>query len=129
MKFLQKITVGLVLMAGTCTQGVAQSAVEKSPEERARMLTQLMSEELGLTDDQVPRIDSINLAYSQRMEDIFTQATRPRERFKAAQALMKQKDTELAEVFTEKQYKAYLKRKNERRKTMRKKRGKHIGER
>jgi protein CpxP len=79
-----------------------------SPEDRAKRQTEMMKENLSITDAQEPRISAINLKYAKKMEDVRKVADTAAQR-KAAENLNKQKEGELKAVLTADQFKSYLK--------------------
>ena len=66
-----------------------------------------MKNHLNLNAEQVPRVEEINLRYSNKMQEIYNgQATKP-EKKKNAVTLNEKKNEELKGIFTESQYSAY----------------------
>lgn len=65
------ILAGMIFLFAITLQGFAQdkqAKERKTPEERARKQTELMTQQLGLTEAQVARISVINLEAAKKME-------------------------------------------------------------
>lgn len=86
---------------------------ETTPEQRAGLLTQKMTEKLVLTDDQRSLIYDVNLTYARKVESAYTSSGTKLKRVKNMKAVSKEKDGELKKIMTEDQYKSYLKYKEE----------------
>lgn len=100
----------------------------RSPEERAEKQTAMMKEELSLTEDQVAKVEEINLKYAQKNEELREQYKGEREAimtaFRESQQL---KEEELAQVLTEEQMTKLQEKKEEMRSQRRGRRGR-LGE-
>jgi hypothetical protein len=79
-----------------------------SPEERAKRQTEMMKTELNLTAVQEPKVNTINLKYAKKMQDVRKMTDTAAQR-KSFESLNKQKDAELKPVLTADQFKAYQK--------------------
>ena len=124
MKNVAKLVVTLVITAAfaSCSQAQTPTRSERSPEERAQMQTEIMTEALSLNEAQVPPVDDINRKYSRLMTDLQAQDGNRRSKFRAARELMSEKDTELQAVLTEDQYAVYQEKKAEMRDKLKEKR-------
>ncbi len=85
----------------------------KTPEERAKLQTDMMKSKLSLTADQQGKIEVINLSYAKKFEPIIKSKDSKITRLKQARSLQKAKDSELKKVFTAEQFKTYEKFKDE----------------
>jgi hypothetical protein len=85
----------------------------KSPEERAKMITQKMKEQLKLTADQEKKTYAINLKYAKKNEEV-RKLTDEAAMRKTIQTNNKDRDNELKGVFTADQFKSYQKMLEER---------------
>jgi hypothetical protein len=79
----------------------------RTPEGRAAALTEKMKSELTLTADQVPTVQSINLKYAQKNQEIWTGTGGRFAKFKALKSSQKDKDREMKAVLDKDQYKKY----------------------
>jgi periplasmic protein CpxP/Spy len=99
---------------------LAQPPQPPSPEEMAKMETDAMNTELKLTADQLPKVETINLNYAQKMGELFSQG--PPADFAEMQKKMdeigSQKRAEFAKILTPDQLKKYDVMQEERRKNM-----------
>ena len=80
---------------------------EATPESRAAALTEKMKTELSLTDDQVPQVQTINLKYAQKNQEIWAGTDGRFAKFKALKSSQKNKSKELKAVLDKTQYKKY----------------------
>jgi hypothetical protein len=83
---------------------------QRTPEERAKRETEWMKTDLTLTEKQIPLVDTINLKYAKKLNELRKQmegqdreAMRPK-----MQELQTQKNEELKPVLTEDQMKKYI---------------------
>ena len=82
----------------------AQQRQRMSAEDRAQRETEMMQKELNLTKEQLPKIDSINLFYAKKMNEMM--ANSDREQMRALmQTNAEQKDEALKGILTDEQYK------------------------
>ena len=86
---------------------------ETTPEQRAQLLTQKMKEKLALTEEQTPSIYDVNLKYAKKVESAYRSNGTKMQRLKNMKAVSNEKDGELKKLFTDDQYKNYLKYKEE----------------
>jgi hypothetical protein len=77
-------------------------------EERAKKITEWMTKELNLTEDQIQPIDSINLLFTKAQQILFQSAEGDRDKIREAMgALEKEKEGALEKVLTEDQLDTY----------------------
>jgi len=82
------------------------------PEERAKIQTELMDHQLGLTADQKPKIAAINLEYAKKAQPVL-ESGRPFAEMRELKELDQQKDAALKPVLTPDQYTKYAAGKEE----------------
>jgi PBP1b-binding outer membrane lipoprotein LpoB len=86
----------------------AVSAQPPSAEERAKRDNEWMKTSLSLTDEQVPKVEAINLKYANKMSELFQQGGGNFEEIRPKMTeLQGQKRTELQAVLTTEQLKLY----------------------
>jgi len=85
----------------------AQDIKTKTPEERAKMQTEMMKQKLVLTTVQTSKVQDVNLKYALKFEPIIKGKDSKFKKMKQAMDLQKAKDTELKSIFTTTQYKQY----------------------
>lgn len=83
----------------------AQSS--KTPEERAKMLTDKMKEKLTLTDAQYQSVYDINLKYAQKSDELMKGSEDKQAKMQEFKSLQESKDKELKAVLTADQDKKY----------------------
>ncbi len=85
-----------------------QPEQKRSPEEMAKHETNWMNKELGLTPAQLPKVDSINLVYANKLTVLREQSKGNRQEFRSRRAeLDVQKRSDLALILTPDQLKKY----------------------
>ena len=106
------------------TSGLAQNreTSDKTPEEKARMMTDKQKEKIDFSDDQEQQMFDINLKYVKEME-VIAQGGRSMSTFRKLQDMSSRKDKEVKTVLDKDQYKIYLKQKKDLRSQMRANRG------
>jgi Spy/CpxP family protein refolding chaperone len=115
----------MACLTGTMATAQAQSNSERggTPSERADKLTEAMTKNLDLTEEQRATVAEINLKYAEEVAD-FREETR--EQREAARATMKEirqnQEAALKEVLTEEQIQKYEARRDERQDHRRRKR-------
>jgi hypothetical protein len=84
-------------------------------EERAKAITEWMTQELALTPEQIVPVDSINLLFTKAQQIIFQSlADGDREKIRETMlALEKEKEIMLAEILTEEQLVLYKQKRDE----------------
>ncbi|WP_412469279.1 hypothetical protein [Pedobacter sp. KLB.chiD] len=103
------ILLSLLLML-FCQLAAAQNTKtlkNKTPEERAQLLTKLMKTRLSLDTGQLARLKVINLKYALKNEPIIKSDAGKLAKLKQFKALQKEKNAELKKVFTAEQYNQY----------------------
>ena len=103
----------LVLFVFVNTSSYSQQKDIPSASERATKLTDWMKTNLQLTDDQVPKVQDINMKYANKMEELKNNAAGKRQKLLTLKENDKAKDAELKQVFTDSQYKTYMTKKEE----------------
>lgn len=116
MKNLTKSISALLMTAGVLLTQIAFSQStrpHKTPEERAKAQTEWMTSELKLTEEQVPKVDQINLKYAQKMEPVLNGTGRKLSKLQQMKAISNEKEVELKKVFTKEQFQLFEQRKEE----------------
>ena len=103
----------LLLFVFVNTSSYSQQKDIPSASERATKLTDWMKTNLQLTDDQVPKVQDINMKYANKMEELKNNAAGKRQKLLTLKENDKAKDAELKQVFTDSQYKTYMTKKKE----------------
>jgi hypothetical protein len=98
------LTVLLIITAATKAQSTDST---RTPEGRAAALTEKMKTQLSLTDDQLPQVQSINLKYAQKNQQIWTSSDGRFAKFKSLKSSQKEKNKEMKAVLDKDQYKKY----------------------
>ena len=83
-----------------------QQGGQKTPEERAAIQTEWMKNTMNLTDDQLSKVESLNLEYAVKMEEV-RQIKGKLNKLKKAKSISDEKDSQLKNVFTKEQFDQY----------------------
>lgn len=103
----------LFLFVFTNTSLFSQQKDIPSASERATKLTDWMKTNLQLADDQVPKVQDINMKYANKMDELKNSAAAKRQKLLTLKENDTAKDAELKQVFTDSQYNTYMTKKEE----------------
>jgi len=103
----------LLLFVFTNASVYSQQKDIPSASERAAKLTDWMKTNLQLTNDQVPKVQDINIKYANKMDELKNSPQGKRQKFQTLKNDDMAKDAELKQVFTDSQYKTYMTKKDE----------------
>ena len=95
-----------------------QKKTSSTPEERATKLTEWMKTNLELNGDQATQVQTINLKYANKNQELQTQSLSRKQKMQILKDNDKAKDAELKKVLTVDQYNSYQAKKEEIRKQM-----------
>ena len=95
-----------------------QKKTSSTPEERATKLTEWMKTNLQLSGDQVTQVQTLNLKYANKTQELQTQSLSRKQKMQILKDNDKAKDAELKNVLTTEQYNNYQVKKEEIRKQM-----------
>lgn len=105
-------------------QGPGGGRFNMEPKEMAARQTEQMKKELNLTDEQLPKVEELNLKYAEKMKEARDQANGDRDAMRSTmRSMMAEKDKELKNILTEDQWTAFLKMREERMQNGRGRRG------
>ena len=104
------------LFAGNVIWG--QKKTSSTPEERATKLTEWMKTNLQLSGDQVTQVQTLNLKYANKTQELQTQSLSRKQKMQILKDNDNAKDAELKDVLTTDQYNNYQAKKEEIRKQM-----------
>ena len=103
----------LLIVVAAGAQNEMEKLKSSTPEERARLQTEMMKTKLGLTTDQTPKVAAINQKYAQRMEPIIKSQKGPLMRLRQMREVGQAKEAELKGVLSPEQFQKYLAEKQE----------------
>jgi len=103
----------LLIVVAAGAQNEMEKLKSSTPEERARLQTEMMKAKLGLTTDQTPKVAAINQKYAQRMEPIIKSQEGPLMRLRQMREVGQAKEAELKGVLSPEQFQKYLAEKQE----------------
>ena len=91
----------------------AQQKDMSPPEDRAAGLTEWMKTNLQLTEEQVPKVQEINLKYANKNEDLKNSKLARKQKLQTLKLNEEGRDAELKQLLTDSQYKTYTTKKHE----------------
>ena len=104
----------LVFMPFFLMQGLNAQEHQMPPAaDRAAKFTEWMKSTLKLTDDQVAKVQVINLKYANKTDELMKAAQSKDDKKKAMKSQEEARDAELKGVLTDSQYQTYLAKKKE----------------
>jgi hypothetical protein len=86
---------------------------QSTPQERARIQTDMMKAKLGLSPDQLTKVAAINEKYAQHMQPIIQSSEGPFMRMRQMREVSTAKEAELKGVLSPDQFQKYLAEKEE----------------
>ena len=101
----QGILLIFLLIAAVTSKGQDKSIPPAA--DRAAKITEWMKSNLQLTDDQLPKVQDINLKYANKADELRTMTMGKRQKLQKLKADGQAKDGELKAVLTPEQYKIY----------------------
>ncbi|PWT96614.1 MAG: hypothetical protein C5B52_15375 [Bacteroidetes bacterium] len=109
----------LIVAAFIFVEGAnAQSHQMASAADRATKYTDWMKSTLKLTDDQVSKVQDINLKYANKTDELMKAANSKKEKMQALKSQEEGRDAELKGVLTNDQYQTYQEKKKQMKKKM-----------
>jgi len=99
----------------------AQTSSMPAPEDRANKLTEWMKTNLELTSDQVPPVQSINLKYANKLQEVQQSSQTKQQKMRSLKADGDAKDQELKRVLTSEQFQTWLTKKEDLKKQVKEK--------
>lgn len=119
-KLCTQVFATVVFFVFASTVGAQQTQMPTASE-RSQKLTDWMKTNLSLTDEQVPKVQDINLKYANKMDELKSSSMGKRQKMSALKSDDAAKDAELKGVLTDSQYQTYLSKKNEMKKKFKEK--------
>jgi hypothetical protein len=102
------LAVAVVSAASASAQELGPALMKSTPAERARVQTLVMKEKLHLTEQQIPKVEAINLQTAEKLEPVIKGNGGPFEKMRAARAAEQEKQTALQGVLTPQQFQDFL---------------------
>src|SRR5262245_6440648 len=93
----------LALPAVAGAQEIPPGLANSTPQERAMAQTLVMKEKLGLSSEQVPKVEAINLDTAQKVEPVLKGNERPLIKLRTIKQAEQERDTALQKVLTPQQ--------------------------
>jgi len=110
---LLRLLLPLLAVASWVAPGIAlgqlpPELVNSTPQERAKMMTLVMKEKLALTQEQLPKVEAINLDAAQKLEPILKGSERPLMEMRDAKQIQQAKQQALQGVLSPEQFQQFL---------------------
>ncbi|MDD4226146.1 MAG: hypothetical protein PHS40_12010 [Mariniphaga sp.] len=110
---MKKLIVFSLIVFVMTVKSFAQDFENKyTPQERAQMQTGWMKENLQLNEQQLLKVDSLNLKYALKMEEVKSTQGRLNQ-VKKARSIAEEKDAQLKQILDKTQYETYLEKRKE----------------
>jgi len=109
--FVALLALSILSLTSAFSQNKANDLMNKTPEDRAKVQTEMMKNKLNLSTEQQTKIEAINLNYAKKFEPVIKSSDSKLTRYKRAKSLQKAKNEELKKVLTTSQYQRYEKSK------------------
>ncbi|MVT11873.1 hypothetical protein [Chitinophaga tropicalis] len=98
----------LFILSGQLVIAQHGSAMQdKTPQERAKLQTEMMKSKLNLDSVQLNQVEAINLKYALKNEPVIKSGDSKFSKFKQIKSSQKEKEAELKKIFTTEQFKQY----------------------
>jgi hypothetical protein len=81
---------------------------DTTPKQRATVQTVFMKAKLGLTAEQLPKVEAINMKYAEKMEPVIKGDSGPLMKMRAMKESNSEKEGELKGILTPDQFQKYL---------------------
>ena len=107
------IAVAVLVMAASVAAEGLDDLKATTPAERAAAQTAMMKAKLGLTDDQLPKIEALNEKYAEQMDPIIKGSDGPLLKMHAVKGVEDQKETELKGILSSDQFQQFQAMKSE----------------
>jgi hypothetical protein len=98
----------LALCAGLASAQDLEKLKSSTPEQRATLQTDFLTEKIPLTAEQVPKVKAITLASAEKADPILKGSDGPLVKMRALRLLDEARDVELKGVLTPEQFVEYL---------------------
>jgi hypothetical protein len=112
-RLLLTALVPALLLATAVSAQELEKLAGTTPQMRADVQTKFMKSRLGLSEEQAPKVATINLQYAEKMQPILESDEGPLRKMGAAREVEQAKDAALQRVLSPEQYQKYLAAKQE----------------
>jgi len=98
------LVLALMMPSSAVAQQIPPEVANSTPEQRAKVQTLVMKEKLGLTQEQLPKVEAINLQAAQKMEPVLKGNEGPLIKMRTTKAVEQEKEAALQNVLTPPQF-------------------------
>jgi hypothetical protein len=102
------LLVAVATGSSVAAQEIGPALMKSTPAERAKVQTLLMKEKLHLTEQQLPKVEAINLQTAEKLEPVIKGNEGPLVKMRTARAAEQEKEAALKGVLTPEQFQAFL---------------------
>ena len=99
--------------AGPAGAQMLEKLKKTTPEQRAKIQTELMKAKLDLNPAQVGQVGALNLKYAQKMQPLIAGGSGPLMEMREMREINEQKEADLKKILTSDQFEKYLAAKEE----------------
>lgn len=102
------LLVALATASSASAQELGPALMKSTPAERAKIQTLLMKEKLKLTEQQLPKVEAINLQTAEKLEPVIKGSEGPLAKMRAVREAEQAKESELQAILTPSQFQQFL---------------------
>jgi hypothetical protein len=102
------LVAGVLIASSVSAQELGPALMKSTPAERAKVQTHLMNEKLHLTEQQLPKVQAINLQTAEKLEPVIKGNEGPFVRMRTLREAEREKEKALQGVLTPQQFQDYL---------------------
>ena len=102
-----RIVIFLIMVCGMCLSANLNAQQTKSPEDRAKAITDEMKSKLNLNDDQFKKVSDVNLKYAKERNDIFSGSGDKKSKEDKMKTSFDSEKNDMKSILTSDQYKKY----------------------
>jgi hypothetical protein len=102
-----------LLIAGTVFAGDLDALKDTTPAERAKAQTAMMKSKLGLTGEQLEKVEALNLKYAEKMEPVLKGTEGPFMKARDVRNVEQEKEDELKALLSPDQFQKFVAGKEE----------------
>jgi hypothetical protein len=117
--YMRKLFLAVFLVCSTLL--FAQQKKNATPEQRAEKITGWMKTNLKLTDEQLAKVQDLNMEYAKKNEEVKNKTTNREDRHREIKKNQDEKDAKLKTILTTEQFKTYEAKKDEMKEEMKQK--------
>ena len=101
------ISIAVLMMATSVGAAGLDELKDTTPAERAMAQTFMMKQKLGLSDEQTPKVKTINEKYAEQMDPVIKGSEGPLMKMRSVKEIEERKEAELKDVLSSDQFQQF----------------------